>query len=314
MHLENATLDLLSGSGVVALPEQNGREAQDCNGSRGDEHDSLRVSVPDLDGGPGRRTDRVQELLGELSVNKCCIACSLRWKKSGKIVVECSGPDGSSDGTTDRTTNGIAHSQNCQYNGNVLMRDGGHDSDLLSNHESATTKGDEELAHNNVANVDAGLSEDNHQCNSEQSQRHSKEEALPLEVACISDDETGNESPEAGSHTVDVQDVSNAHEVQVNNGLEEGGEVGIPDVELNKEDRGDDETSDNGSVLHQFPGNDGDRRELPFPDCECNKCNETNDDHGYDQRGRPLLVQCVSLVRIQAEREEEDGQSANEEE
>lgn len=83
------------------------------------------------------------------------------------------------------------------------------------------------------------MAEDNHKRDAQQSQWHTEAKGLPFVVAGVPQDEAGDETPKAGSHAVDVEDVSAFDDAQAWDDLEERREEAVPDVELDKQYTGD---------------------------------------------------------------------------
>lgn len=165
--------------------------------------------------------------------------------------------------------------------------------------------------HDDVADVDVGLTEDDHERDTQQCEGHTEAEGLPFEISSISQDEAGDETPKAGSHAVDVEDVAALDDGQARHDLEERREEAVPDVEFDEKDRCDETATEDGAVLEQMERNERDRSKFPFPDDKADDDREANDEHRNHESRRPLLIQSSSLVREQVERQQEESKSRN---
>jgi hypothetical protein len=67
------------------------------------------------------------------------------------------------------------------------MGSGGHDSHLLTDNKSSACEGDENLAHDNEADIDVWLAEVDHEANAENCDGDTEVEGEPLEAAGVTD-------------------------------------------------------------------------------------------------------------------------------
>ena len=155
------------------------------------------------------------------------------------------------------------------------------------------------------------MAEHDHERDAQQGEGHTEAEGLPFEISSISQDEARDETPEAGSHAVDVEDISTFDDGQAWHDLEERREEAVPDVELDKQYASDETATQNSTILEQMERYERDRSEFPFPDDETDNDRKANDKHRNHESGRPLLVQGSSLVREQTERQQEEGEARN---
>lgn len=109
------------------------------------------------------------------------------------------------------------------------MSRGGEHGDLFSNSEHGSTKCDQNLAEYDPSDRLARSSEVNHQTFTEEEERYTTDEK-PLESTSSSDQETNGEQPDSSDDVVDGRDVSGLGDRDVEDDLEEGGEVARPAV------------------------------------------------------------------------------------
>lgn len=190
------------------------------------------------------------------------------------------------------------------------MGSDGQGGDLLSDDESSTGKGVKDLAHDDVTNVDVWLTELDHECDTEDGEWDTEVEGDWLVAAGVTDDETDDDGPEAGTDGVDVGDIAGWRQLQVVDNLKHGGEVGVPDVETDEDGSGQHAGTENGSIEKQVVWDVGDWCKEALPEGEEDDHDASNGDHGNDERLPPAL----SLVGVNAERQEKETKSKDDEE
>lgn len=227
-----------------------------------------------------------------------------------ELLGEDSSPHGSSDSITDGATNGGNHGLDGKNSGDISLGRHGHDGHLLADNEDTTTKGDEDLAHDNVADSNTGLTEVNHETNTENGKRDTEVERLPLETTVESDDDTHDDGNEARAHGVNVGDVGSVSDGLVEDDDEHGVEVVVPDVPGSVDTSNHGVGEEDGAVGDQVPGNKGNGRKVLLPDDKGNDEQATEDEEADSQRRLPG----VGLVGVQGKgQEEQDETSADEE-
>lgn len=132
-----------------------------------------------------------------------------------------------------------------------------HGGNLTADYEGSTTEGDENLGHDNVADIVVWLAEVDHETTSEGDDWQTEVKRKPLEAARVLDGDSDNDTPEAGSDGVDVEDVSGIADVHSVDDLQVGEEVSIPKVEGNEQGGIEDTGTDDGLVFHKLPWNEG---------------------------------------------------------
>lgn len=226
------------------------------------------------------------------------------------MLGEDTGPDGRGNGETNGTTNVGEHGLDGKDDGNELVRGGSHDSHLLANDEGTTSCGNKDLAHDNVADVLVRLTEMDHETDTENGDRDTKVHGEPLEATSLADGPTDEERPEAGADGVNVDNVAGLDDVKVVDNLEERGEVRIPDVEGDEEGTRKDTRADDGAVHKELVGDEGLGSEELLVEGESDHEQTTKDEEADDEGGLPLVL----LVRVEVERQEEQGQTSSDEE
>lgn len=188
------------------------------------------------------------------------------------------------------------------------MVDGGQDSELLDDDEDTTSDGDEDLAHDEVADGLVGATEVDHQTLSEDVQGHGDVEE-PLEAAGLADQPTDEEEQDTGDDVERVTDVTGFGNAQVVDNLQERGEVVVPAV-VGELVGGVEQTStDNGTVEEEAELEERHGRNEPFVQAEENQHHDTDDDHRDNVARGPA----VGSVGGDIEGKEEDAETGREE-
>ena len=204
--LEDTTLGLLGLLDVDVVPDHDGEDTNSKEAGSGDQHVSLSLTIRTRNRISGWATNFVRRLNDDAAVDLGEIGLRLGREiglESGRINTS---PDGSCDGATDCSSDAGKSVLNGKGDSNLLMSDGGHDSNLLTNNGCSTTQSDKHLTHDNEPDVDIWLTECDHQTNAENAQRNTKIESKPLVAARKSDQQTYDYRPRAGSKSVDVAD------------------------------------------------------------------------------------------------------------
>ena len=228
----------------------------------------------------------------------------------GQTLGEDTGPDGRGNGETNGTTNVGEHGLDSKDDGNELVRGSCHDRHLLANDESTTGGGNEDLAHDNVANVLVRLAEVDHEADTENGDRDAKVHGEPLEATSLADGPTDEERPEAGADRVYVDDVAGLDHVKVVDDLEERGEVRIPDIERDEEGARKNARAEDGAVHEELVGDKGLGGEELLVEGKSDHEKTTKYEEADDEGRLPLVL----LVRVKVEGQKEQGQASGDEE
>ncbi len=131
--------------------------------------------------------------------------------------------------------------------------------------KGAAAERDEDLAHDDVADVDVRLAEQDHEPDAEDGDRDAKVEGDPLEAAGPAHGEADEDGEEARSNAVDVGDVARVGDGNTVHDLQEREEVAVPDVEGHEERGGQDARADDRPISEQVVRDEGDRSEVLLP-------------------------------------------------
>lgn len=146
--------------GQVDVPDEEDpdqAESHDCGS--GDQHPPLRVRVGILNADSLRGAPLIGELGVETAVNVDEALQGIFRQESLKRLAECVGPDGARDRVSNRASD-VAHNiEQCEKCGDVLMVGGGEDGQLFTEDDDASADGQEDLAHDKIADVAVGLAE-----------------------------------------------------------------------------------------------------------------------------------------------------------
>ena len=182
------------------------------------------------------------------------------------------------------------------------MRDSSHDGHLLANDKSAASHGDEDLAHDDVANVDARLAELNHEGNSQYHQRHAKVKCQPFKPAAPPNNDTDNQGPEAASHVVGSPDICRFRQRQADNHLEKGREEAVPDVKADEANRAQNARAHDGPIHQQLVRDELHGRHVLLVEGKDDEKDNADNKHGNDHGGPPLLS--LELVDVEGQQEQ----------
>jgi len=165
---------------LIIPPHQHAREKQRQTPHSGRKLPFLRLAVRGLDSQALRTPHRITQLLYKILVNQIHIRnLSLR-QEPQQVLPERPRPDRSADSLADGSADRGEHVLDGEHDGDVLVGGGGHDGDLLGDDQGAAGEGDEDLAHDDVADVDVWLAELDHEAGAEDCDGHAEVEGLGL--------------------------------------------------------------------------------------------------------------------------------------
>lgn len=118
-----------------------------------------------------------------------------------------------------------------KHHGNTFSVGGSHDGHVLADDEGAASKGDEDLAHYNVADTFIFAAEVDHQAGAQEEEGQTEEKTGVLEVLGVADVDSEEHTPETGSDVVDVEHVPGHCDTKVVDDHQEIGEEQVPAVE-----------------------------------------------------------------------------------
>lgn len=306
--LDDVSLDLLDTLDVDVTPREDGSETDDGDGSRRDEHVLEGVVVGHDDGLVSGRADGVSDLDGQVAVDAGEVGFGFFRQIFHELLREDARPDGAGHGTADAATDAGKHALDGQDDGDLLVSGGRHDGNLLGDDGGAAGEGVEDLHEDDPAETGPGMAELNQQADGQDCHGHAKVQGDPLETTGASDGVADRNGEKAGSDAIDATDVARLPDICSQDHLQEGAEIGRPDVILDEQDGGENAGSDDRAVLEKVPWHVLDGGEILLPD----DGRTDEDDADDDERDRQRVSPAVLLVRINAEGQEEERESGGE--
>ena len=302
-------LDLLEVLHLDISPHGGRHKGNRQNRRRSDQHSLLRVSVRPHDRVPRRRSPCVLQLNSQLGVD----VHQVRQRVFREVLFQLDGkharPDGRRDRPTDCAADAGEHALHGEDDRDVSLRRRGHGGHLLRDDERAARERDEDLAHDDVSDVDVWLAELDHEADTQDGQRHAEVQRDPLEAAGPTNHDADDERPECGANRVDVANIGSFRYGEVVDDLEERGEVAVPDIEGDEDGARQDARAQDGAVGQEVVRDEGNGCEVLLVQGESDDQDATNDDEA-DHEGR---FPAVSLVRVEGEGKEEKRQASGDE-
>lgn len=209
------TLSLLDPNDIDIPPHRHCHEADRPHRRPRNQHHHLRVAVRVLDRSPRGRAHRVRQLHRDIRVNEQQIRQLLHRQVFREFLGQNILPDGGGNCRADGAADVAEHAQYSQDDGDMLMRSGGHDGDFVADDDGAGGEGDEELAHDDVANLDAGLAEVDQQARAQDAKGDAEVEADGLVAARAVDQEADSEGADDGTDRVGLDDVAGVSDAEV---------------------------------------------------------------------------------------------------
>ncbi|KAL1835039.1 hypothetical protein VTK73DRAFT_6425 [Phialemonium thermophilum] len=148
------------------------------------------------------------------------------------------------------------------------------------------------------------------EADAQQGQRQREVERHPLEAAAAPDEVADHERREARAHAVDVADVGGLGDRLVPGHQQHRREVAAPHRRAEEDEDEHEAAEEHGAVREQPHGDEGDRRHVVLVQHERDQQEAAEHDHA-DDHGRPPLL---GLVRVQAERQQEQGHARGQQE
>ena len=177
------------------LDDEHPDEGKSHHSSTADDHVLLGKRVRLLNRKAGLGALRVAKLQVQVFVDALPIWESLCRQEALQRTRKCALPDRATDGTANRTTNVAEYTEEGQRTGCVLVIRGREDSNLLYDDHSTTSKSEEDLTHDKVANFLVGLAEVDHKSLAEHVKGHGPVQD-PAEAAGPLDSEADDEEPD----------------------------------------------------------------------------------------------------------------------
>lgn len=246
--LPNVALGL--GTLLLALLDVNGTPDQDADNHQGnhggtsDGHETLDMAEGRDDGVTDRVTNGVRQLLSDVTVEDRRQVLAVGRKLLVQLLRNNVGPQTTGNGETDGRSDGTEHTPERESNSNFLVVDRGHDSNLTADGPNASANTVKELAHDEVADVSARVTEVDEQSGTEEHEGHTAH-GRPLVLSSVADTPMivrsfktkilsmkylhSDKGPnERGGQRECVQNVTSVGNAEVVDNLEVGLVVGIP--------------------------------------------------------------------------------------
>lgn len=180
---------------------------------------------------------------------------------------------------TDSTANRREEANERKHRRDVLLGSSGHDSHISADDESAATESNEDLAHNYVSDVVAGLAEMDHETDAENLQAQGCE-SDPFEATRYTDGDGDDDTPETRSDAVDVVDVAGVCDGERVYCLEVCEEIGVPAVEGDEEEGDEQAGADDGAVCEEVEGDEGGGADESFVEGEDYQAHDADNEEG----------------------------------
>ena len=220
------------------------------------------------------------------------------------------GEDGGDDGRADGLADAAKQTEQREDHGYALAVARCHGGNLVADDEGAAAEGNEDLAHDDVADAVRFVlaTEVDGQTSAEEGERQAEAEAFVFDAAGVAHPQTEDDAPEARADVVDLHHVACFGVVEAVHGLDELVEVLVPAVEAELDGDGNHAGSDDGALPKQLPSDEVGAGAVLLPDGEDGEKHQTDDNHG-DESGATVRDTAVSL---QAERQEEEHKGRHE--
>lgn len=220
--------------------------------------------------------------------------------------------DGSDDSAADCLSHAGEQAEEGEDHGYSLAVGRRHCRHLVSDHKSASAEGDEDLAHDQVADVVSSrlAAEVDRQASAQECKHQTEAEALVFDAAGVADPNAEDHSPEAGANVVNLQHVASLRDGQAVDDLHELVEILVPAVEAELNGDGDHAGSNDSALLEEFPPDEVSASKELLPDSKDREQQQTDNDHG-DEGGAAV---CHASVSLQAEGQQEEHECGHEEE
>ncbi|KAF5122485.1 hypothetical protein E5D57_012965 [Metarhizium anisopliae] len=303
--LNNSTLVLLLIHPVV-LPNRNSRDAQGQNG--GGRNGAIPLALPPgvVDGVSSRRAHGVRNL-GEIAaeVDLVHLVGHVLGNPGAKGFRKGARVNGDGDGVANGATNAGEQVEHSEHHGDAVAVAGGHDGHAVANDNGAAAKRDEDLAHDDVANVRVLAAEMNHQTGAENHERQAEAEDGPLEVLGVLDPEAKDDAPEAGADVVNLRHVAGVAVAEVVHDEDEAVKVEVPRVEAEVGQGGHAAGAQDGPLPKELPPDKVRAGEPLLPGGKDGEQHDAGDDHG-DEGGAAVGGAAVA-DEAEGQQEEDKG-------
>lgn len=308
-HLKDHTLGLLDLVKVDVAEHEDPKDGQTHDTDTSSQHPGLRIAVGLLDGDSSGCSPFVGQLGGNIDSDVVDVGHGIGGEVPRKGLREGVVPDGTADSAANSSSGSTNDEQERKRGGDVLMVDGGQDGDLLADDEDATTDRDEDLAHDEVANILGSHAEVDHEALGEDIQGNSAIEE-PLEAAGLADGPTDEQQEDTGNNVKGVADVTRLGNADAIDDHQEGGEIVGPAVVRDLIGGVQETRADNSAICEEVVLEEWPRGQVNLIEGEEGQHAEANDDHGDNIVRGPAIVSVIG----EGEGEQEHGETGGEEE
>ena len=196
-HLENRPLGLRNLRHIDIPNQENPQERKNHDTRPRNQHLLLRIPIRLLDANPRRGANSIAQLRIQIPINCIEIRLRLLRQEAHQRTREGIRPDSATNRVSDRAADVAGYVEQGEHRGDVLMVGGGKDGDLFADDNDGAAYRDEDLAHDNVANILVWLAEMDHETLGEDVEWDGEVQE-PFEVACLADEEADTKEEGAG--------------------------------------------------------------------------------------------------------------------
>lgn len=240
---------------------------------------------------------------------------SLRLHVGGELgaqrIGEGVGVDGGSDGVADCTAETVEEAQDREHHGDAFAVRRGHDGHVRADDQRAAAEGDEDLAHDHVADVAvvACTTEMDHEARAEDKEGQAEEETGVFEVFGETDPDTEDDAPEARADVVDLAHVAGHRDREVVHHQAEVVEVQVPAVEAEVGDCRETAGAQHGAFFEEVVADEVHAGTPFLPSSEDEEQAEADNHHGDEASG---FVLCAAVL-LKTKREEQKNPCGHQE-
>ncbi|KAI6755555.1 hypothetical protein HG531_004661 [Fusarium graminearum] len=232
LRLKDHTLGLLALLLLHLLdvdvpPNDDGKNTKRHGGNTGNGHESHSVSIRTNNGLTLKRTISKRLLDLNATENDASVGLGRLRKTLGQLDRHDIVPESTGDGITDTRTNTTEETRKSAGDGEVLMSDGGHDSDLVDGGENTSTETDEDLGQGQKTDVGVLFSEGNDQSGTQQHDG-STSHGGPLNVTSAGNEPSDTRRNDGRGERVGVENIVGVGDAQPVDNLEIRAEISVP--------------------------------------------------------------------------------------
>lgn len=306
-NLEQHTLDLLDFLDVDVSHQKNPDQGRGHDDSARDQHASLANRVGLDDGISNGIAHRIRELNLKIVVDGLPVLDDRLGQEALQRVGQSVSPDSARDAVADSSAHVTKETKDGKNGGDVVVASRGHDGNLLTNDHGATSKGDKNLAHDDIADLGSRSTEIDEETDEKNVQWH-RDQEKPLVMTGVANQETDEEQPYTRDNVEDGVDVTSFGNAGIEDNLEVGSEVAVPAV-VGDLVSGVKKTGSHGvSVEQKLVWDERNGGEELLPDSKGNETGKTNHEHDDDVGGAPVLSSSLGDGKGKEEEDQTGGE------